>query len=294
MAAGAASVSTSLPGVRWMKIARGLVAAAHPLPSVAVTAFAIALSWSLWPALGGTGAGSRLLLGAAVLTGQLSVGWSNDAVDADRDRQAQRLDKPIPADLVSRQVVSAAAGLAAVTCAVLSFALGFLPGTLHVLAVASAWTYNLYLKRTWLSPAPYVISFALLAAVVATSAPGSPAPAPAVVLAAALLGAAAHFANTVGDTEADALTGVRGLPQRVGPQASLVVAAAGVATAALTLLFGRERITPVSVGLLGAGAAIAALSAVGGIAASHGTSRSAFRLCLVAVALVILGFVTGV
>lgn len=234
------------------------------------------------------------MLGAAVLTGQLSVGWCNDAVDAERDSRARRLAKPIPAGLVSRRVVSAAAGLAAVTCVALSFALGLMPGTLHVLAVASAWSYNLHLKRTRLSPLPYLASFGLLAAVVATAGPGSPAPPAAVVLAAGLLGAAAHFANTVGDTEADALTGVRGLPQRVGPQASLVVSAAGVAAAALTLLLGLARITPTSVALLAAGAAVAALSVVGGARASPGTSRTAFRLCLLAVALVIMGFVAGV
>ncbi|MDQ3537656.1 MAG: hypothetical protein M3415_02480, partial [Actinomycetota bacterium] len=68
-----------------------LLRCSHPGPTVAVTMFASAL------ALGaGSGAGV-LRVGAAVLAGQLSVGWLNDFLDADRDRVAGRVDKPIAA-----------------------------------------------------------------------------------------------------------------------------------------------------------------------------------------------------
>ncbi|NEB37539.1 hypothetical protein G3I54_11485, partial [Streptomyces sp. SID14515] len=57
----------------------GLALACHPGPALAVTALACAL------ALGsGLGGPRSALVTAAVLTGQLSVGWCNDAYDARR------------------------------------------------------------------------------------------------------------------------------------------------------------------------------------------------------------------
>ena len=47
---------------------------------------------------------------AAVSTGQLSIGWSNDALDAARDRLAGRTDKPVAAGRLPRRTVAAAAG----------------------------------------------------------------------------------------------------------------------------------------------------------------------------------------
>ena len=58
-----------------------LVRACHPLPTVAVTAIATGFAWILgWhgPSLAG--------VAVCVLVGQLSVGWSNDAHDAEIGR----------------------------------------------------------------------------------------------------------------------------------------------------------------------------------------------------------------
>ncbi|MGW1667157.1 UbiA family prenyltransferase, partial [Streptomyces microflavus] len=63
----------------------GLLLACHPVPTVAVTALVTALA-----AAAGRDAEGCALVGAAVLSGQLSVGWCNDAVDAARDRAAAR------------------------------------------------------------------------------------------------------------------------------------------------------------------------------------------------------------
>lgn len=177
------------------------------------------------------------LLAAAVLVGQLSVGWSNDAIDADRDRTAGRTDKPIATGVVPRRLVAGCAGAALLADVPLSLALGARPGIAHLLAVAAAWSYNAGVKRTVASPAPYMVAFALVPpVVVAGMLPGTPWPRLSLVLAAAGCGVAGHFANTVGDTTADALTGVRGLPQRIGPVASTVVAGALIAAAAVAVL----------------------------------------------------------
>jgi len=284
---------------------RGLVAACHPLPCLAVTAFA-----GCWSAGIGLSSGRVVLVMVAVLLGQLSVGWSNDWVDAGRDAVARRQDKPITAGLVGRRTVGAAAASAALACVVASLALGWAAGGVHVLAVASAWAYNLGLKSTAVSPLPYALSFGLLPAVAtwAGSKPGWPGP--GVTLGAALLGVAAHFANTVPDVAADAATGVRGLPQRLGPRRSLQVMAWFVAGAAASLFLARGRVGghdagaatvhggagtgwsglgwsgQVALAVLVAGAALAAAVALVGERAGD----RAFRMTLVAVALVVAGF----
>lgn len=270
-----------------MRTLTGLLRASHPLPCLAVTAFATAFG----VVAVGLGPLTSALLALAVLTGQLSVGWSNDWVDAPRDMAAGRVDKPVPAGAVPRSVVGVAAVLGLVACAVTSLALGLLPGAVHLLAVASAWAYNAWLKGTPVSPLPYAVSFGLLVAVATTSADPARWPSVGVVSAAALLGVGAHFANTVGDTEADRLTGVRGLPQRTGPRASLLVTALLVAAAAAVLLLDVRDSGPVGTTLLVAGAAVAVGSALLGRRRRQG--RAAFRSTLVAVALVVGGFLAA-
>ncbi|MCU1592134.1 MAG: hypothetical protein JWP11_3390, partial [Frankiales bacterium] len=65
-----------------------LVQACHPEPSLAVTSITTALAVSA-----GRGAGSAWVA-AALLSGQLSIGWSNDWIDTERDRTTARPDKP--------------------------------------------------------------------------------------------------------------------------------------------------------------------------------------------------------
>ena len=62
-------------------MARALALACHPLPTVAVTAISAGLA-----ALAGLGLERGLLLVTAILAGQLSIGWSNDSIDAARDK----------------------------------------------------------------------------------------------------------------------------------------------------------------------------------------------------------------
>jgi 4-hydroxybenzoate polyprenyltransferase len=53
-----------------------------------------------------------------------------------------------------------------------------------------------------------------------------------------LLGVAAHLANVLPDLRADAATGVRGLPHRLGPQATALAGAGILLTASAVILFG--------------------------------------------------------
>jgi 4-hydroxybenzoate polyprenyltransferase len=267
---------------------RGLVQACHPLPTLAVTVFATAYALAV-----GLAPERVALLAAAVLAGQLSIGWLNDGLDAGADVVAGRADKPVARGEVSRRAVLVGAGVALVVGLVLGFSLGVGPGVAHALVLAGGWAYDLGLKSTPASGVPYLVAFGSLPAVASTALPGGGWPAAGVVAGSALLGLAAHFANTVGDAEADRLTGVRGLPQLAGPVASMRWTAVLVVLAALALLTAVERTGArgaVAYVVLAAGAGLAVVGGVGAVRRSRAAGAAAFRSTLAAVALVVAGF----
>jgi 4-hydroxybenzoate polyprenyltransferase len=181
-----------------------------------------------------TGAGTVTIFAAAVLAGQLSIGWSNDAFDADLDAAAGRTDKPLVAGTVSRRAVIIAAGVALVASFAAAFAISSRTGLLMVPVVGAGWAYNAGLKATVWSGLMYVLGFGPIPALATSILPGHPAARPWSVAAASLLGLGAHFANVLPDLATDRTGGVRGLPQRVA-------AAAGeraVRLTALVLLLG--------------------------------------------------------
>lgn len=203
--------------------------ATHPGPTVAVT-FAV----SLLAAALGRGPAGTALVAVAVLSGQLSIGWANDARDADRDRRAQRSGKPVVAGLVSEPALWRAAVSSAAVCVPMSFvAAGPVGGGAHVLAVAVAWAYNLHVKSTIFSFAPYLVSFGLLAPFLSFGLTPPRAPQPWAVAVFALLGLGAHLANAADDVEIDRQVGAGGLVLRLGQRparrlAALVLAGASV------------------------------------------------------------------
>lgn len=261
-----------------------LFRAAHAQPTLAVTAIAGALAVSAGRGLWGT-----VAVVLAVLPGQLSVGWSNDYLDRGRDAAAGRGDKPIVAGELRARLVGTAAVAALGACVVLSLLSGWRAALVHLAAVSIAWAYNLFLKRTSLSVAAYAVAFGLLPAFVTLGLPSHPLPPAWASVAGALLGAGAHFVNTLADFAADHATGVRGLPHRLGRTVSLVLGA-GAMTSAASVLALAPRGAPSVVVLLLFVASIAAIATVLGVAASgHDRTAWSATLCsaLLAVALFI-------
>jgi 4-hydroxybenzoate polyprenyltransferase len=243
----------------------GLVAACHPGPTAAVTAMATTLAI----AVGRTTSGC-LWTAAAIGTGQLSIGWCNDAVDAHRDQLVGRADKPVVAGIIDRRLLAACAGGAALAAVPLSLASGIASAGVHLTAVASAWSYNLWLKRTVMSFLPYLVSFGLLPAVVTLGLAGAPLPAWWAMTGAGLLGIGAHAANVVPDIDGDLRTGVRGLPQRLGHRGGRLLTAGALFAGALVLALGPESsdglnlAIALTAGALAAGAALAPATRPGG------------------------------
>ncbi|SHF05413.1 UbiA family prenyltransferase [Streptoalloteichus hindustanus] len=214
----------------------GLVAlarAGHPGPTLVVTAATVALAAAV-----GRGPAALVAVGATQLTTFLSIGWLNDYLDASRDAAVGRADKPVPTGAVSRELVGACAVLAALACVPLSALSGPVAGVLQILVLAAGWGYDLGLKATAISVVPFVVAFGLLPAVVVTGAPGVPLPPLWLVVAGALLGSGAHFANVLHDLRDDAATGVRGLPHRLGAPATRAGAAVLMLVASAVLVLG--------------------------------------------------------
>ncbi|UMG94458.1 UbiA family prenyltransferase [Nocardioides sp. TF02-7] len=258
-----------------------LLRAAHLGPTLAVTTIAAAYGVSV-----GLPASSVVLVAAAVLTGQLSVGWSNDLVDVARDRAAGRTDKPFATGEVPLGVGRGACGAAVLLTVVLSVSCGLVAGLVHLGCVAAAWAYNLGLKATVVSFVPYAAAFGALPVFVTLAGPDVPLPGPWLVVAAALLGVGAHLVNALPDLRDDEAAGVRGLPHRLGERPSAWTAVAVLVCASVAMVLGAGAVpTAVVVAVLAVVALLAGLALV-----SHGRTpfRAAVGIALVDVFLVVL------
>jgi 4-hydroxybenzoate polyprenyltransferase len=198
-----------------------MVLATHLPQTLAMVAVATIGSYVL-----GSSGGQILLVALAVLCGQVSVGWSNDYIDAKVDKQLNRPDKPVVRDQLDPNSLRVPIILALIAVVPLSFAAGgFIGGAAHLLAVASAWAYNLYLSRTKWSWLPYSVSFALLMVFLFQAASTTFLPAPLVLLVAALVGVIAHLLNALPDIDRDVASGVGGLAVSLGKRGSWLLVA---------------------------------------------------------------------
>jgi 4-hydroxybenzoate polyprenyltransferase len=191
-----------------------LLLACHPLPTAAMT-----IALTVAALLSGRPARECGLVAATILAGQLTVGWINDVVDADRDRRVGRTDKPVALGWIDPGTVNFATAVVFLVVVPLSMANGTASGIAHIAAVLSAWSYNLYFKRMVLSWLPYAVSFGLLPAYLSYGGwgggmHGAP-PTIAMTVLAALLGVGIHFLNTLPDLVQDNETGMRHLPLRI-------------------------------------------------------------------------------
>ncbi|MEJ7795070.1 MAG: UbiA family prenyltransferase [Nocardioides sp.] len=252
---------------------RALGGAAHPGPALAVTVLTGLLSI---PA--GLAPGEAALVTAAVLAGQLSIGWSNDLIDLARDRQVGRIDKPLATGAVSPVVVRAACAVAVAATVALSLACGLVAGVVHLGCVAAGWAYNLGVKSTLWSWVPYALAFGGLPVFVQLAGSPSELPPLGIPLAGALLGVGAHLVNVLPDLADDAATGIRGLPHRLGPTWAPVAAVAVLVAASVSVAVGTTsswRIMGPALGL------VAVLAVVALVVRGQAPFRAAIGIALV-------------
>ena len=262
-----------------------LLRATHLAPTLVVTGLGGGLAL-----LFRYGARTWLVVGA-VLAGQATVGWLNDLVDRDRDVRAGRLDKPLVAGTLRVRTLRRALVVASLLCVAFSLAVGPVAGALHLAAVALGWAYDLGLKRTRWSPLPYAAAFGLLPTFVAVGATTGGAPPWWLPAAGALLGGGAHFANVLPDLDDDALTGVHGLPQRLGFAGSLWSATALLGAG--VVLVGVAPMGPAPPALV-ATVIVGLVGAVGtGLAGLTGRRHLAFPAAMAATGAVLVGLLVA-
>ena len=262
-------------------VVRGLALSCHPLPTVAVTAIGAGLA-----ALAGLSPGRAVWVMAAVFAGQLSIGWSNDAIDATRDRATARSDKPVASGAVSSRVVGVAAVVALVASIALSLALGWLPGLASLTVVACGWLYNLGLKATAFSFLPYAVAFGMLPAVATLALPDPAWPPPWAMIAGALFGVSAHLANVLPDLDDDIDTGVSGLPHRSGARGTAVACPVLLGVASLVILWGSAGSSGSAAWRWVAAAGLVALVVVGVLVGARQPKSRALFVIVIAAAVI--------
>ena len=208
----------------------GLLRASHFGPNLLVTFISLFFAQLYW------WEGPALVISFGVFCGQLVVGWSNDVIDYKDDLLHNRQKKPLVSGQISLRLLQNCLRVMTPLAIVINLfgPLGFVGGGLSVLAIGLAVAYNFYFKFTIFSWLPYAIAFGALPSCMALSK--EQAPELWMWLGGALLGTAAHFLNVVKDMDEDRVSGIKGLPQRLGTKASVVTAIALIALAAVVIL----------------------------------------------------------
>jgi 4-hydroxybenzoate polyprenyltransferase len=216
-----------------MSKVRGVLKASHFGPTLIVTTISwIVANYYWWE-------GPAYVIAFGVFTGQLIVGWSNDLYDYEDDRKHNRQNKPLVAGSISRGY------LTKWLCFMVPFSfvanllgpLGARGGLIYMFGVSMGVAYNFYFKYNAFSWLPYALAFAALPSCVVIS---KSLHVPVWMwLGGAIFGSAAHFINVIKDMDQDRLSGIGGLPQRIGKANSIVAAAVLIALGAAAVFFLR-------------------------------------------------------
>ena len=224
-----------------------ILRACHIGPTSAVTLISFLLASSLW------WEGPALVIAFGVFLGQLLVGFTNDLYDYQDDLKHKRIDKPLVSGKITTAQLSRAIKIVTPLAILVNLLgpLGVNGGLIYLLGVGLGVSYNFYFKFTLLSPLPYALAFAALVAAIVVATDRTP---PLwLLISAACLGVAAHFANVIKDINEDLKSEIIGLPQKLGKKISRVII--GILLIGTTLLLNSVTPSPVllSIGLVGAG-----------------------------------------
>jgi 4-hydroxybenzoate polyprenyltransferase len=212
-----------------MKRFKGLRQASHFGPTLIVTAIAFGFGTYYW------WEGPAYVIAFTVATGQLVVGWSNDLYDFRDDLAHGRTNKPLVSGLITKQYLQKWLRFMVPFSflANLLGPLGIKGGLVYMLGVAFGVAYNFYFKFSPFSPLPYAVAFAALPSSIAISKGITP---PVwMLLGGSIFGMAAHFINVIKDMEQDQVSGIQGLPQRLGAKRSVVIAITLIALGVLAI-----------------------------------------------------------
>jgi len=225
---------------------RSILRASHLGPTLAVTLVSFLLATALW------WEGPAYFISIGVFLGQLLVGWTNDLNDYQDDLKHNRMGKPlVSGELTKTSLLRAVKIITPIAVVVNLFGpLGIEGGSLYLFGIGMGVAYNFYFKSTVLSPLPYALAFAaFVSSIVIATDQNVPI---WLVLAGALFGVAAHFANVLKDLDQDLTSGIKGLPQRLGKKKSRIICGLLLIALTLTLNSANPNQVLLIVGLIGA------------------------------------------
>lgn len=160
----------------------------------------------------------------ATASGQASVGWFNDYLDAQVDKSLDRRHKPVVRHSLNPERLKKPIIVASLLAIPFSFlAAGWLGGIAHLGAIASAQIYNRHLSRTVWSWLPYAVSFALLPIFCWQAASREIWPSENILVIAILVGVIAHIFNALPDLELDRRVRFGGLVVYLGRSKSIAL-----------------------------------------------------------------------
>lgn len=215
------SAASPVPSVAnvWRRL-RGYFRLVHPFP-VAMNAVA-SVAFALLAAHGWPGMRAVLLIAAAIIGSQATVGVVNDL----RDRDLDAIAKPSKPLVSGRATVRGAVCVGTITLLVALVA-GLAIGRLSLLFVVAMTTaglvYDLWLKRTVASFLPYILGLPILPIWAWTCVRDAPPRLWLTYPLGVLVGFGLHLANALPDAERDAAGGVRGVVQVVGARGALIL-----------------------------------------------------------------------
>jgi 4-hydroxybenzoate polyprenyltransferase len=193
----------------------------HPFPTALNVAATIVLAII---ASGGMPPASVLIrLAAAMFCAQAAIGATNDYCDRDLDAQTKPF-KPIVRGLIEPSAALALAGACAIAAGALAATFGPLSIAAGAAGLAAGLAYNVRLKRSVLSPLPFMVALPALPFWVWVSLDRFTGELWWLLPFAPLAALAVHLSNTLPDLEADTRAGVRGLAHTIGLAPSLALA----------------------------------------------------------------------
>ncbi len=160
----------------------------------------------------------------ATASGQASVGWFNDYLDAQVDKSLDRKHKPVVRHSLNPENLKKPIIVTSLIAIPFSFlAAGWIGGLAHLGAIGSAQIYNRYLSRTVWSWLPYAVSFALLPIFCWQAASKDIGPSANILVIAVLVGVIAHIFNALPDLELDRRVRFGGLVVYLGRTKSIAL-----------------------------------------------------------------------
>ncbi len=205
----------------------------HPFPVALNVVATVALAGI---ASDGLPAGSSLTrLAGAMFCAQAAIGAANDYCDRELDARTKPF-KPIARGLIEPRTALALAAGFSLAAGALAATFGPLSVAAGAIGLAAGLAYDVRLKRSIISPLPFMVALPALPVWVWVSLDRFTNDLWWLVPFAPLAGLAVHLSNTLPDLESDARAGVRGLAHTIGRGPSLALAW-GSFGAALLLAF---------------------------------------------------------